>query len=305
MGLAESDPQVRPGALHTSRSGESIREYTCRVPRPRAMNSRLRLASVCVIPVLFAVWASASAPHSPQNARPGKRTIRNPLSRRFGPRSSGSLSSPKLYVKLGQAYWNENDYPQAFDAFKQAVTLAPTSAEAHNWLGAFLMGRGNLPDAISQLRKAVSLDPKYARAHTNLGSALAKSGDLAGAVTSFQKALALEPNSWAAHLNLGLALRENGDAAGALVHLRRVAQAQPKNPTVQCELGQTLRQNGDLSAAVDAFQRALDIDPEMREAYYGLGFTLKQQAAATRKASAAIAVDQSVPCPGEVCLVPR
>ncbi len=247
------------------------------------MNSRLRLASVCVIPVLFAVWASASAPHSPQNApqasdsQPSVAQIRSALQR--------EPSSPKLYVKLGQAYWNENDYPQAFEAFKQAVSLAPSSAEAHNWLGAFLMGRGNLPDAISQLRKAVSLDPKYARAHTNLGSALAKSGDLAGAVTSFQRALALEPNSWAAHLNLGLALRENGDAAGALVHLRRVAQAQPKNPTVQCELGQTLRQNGDLSAAVDAFQRALDIDPEMREAYYGLGFTLKQQAAATRKAS--------------------
>jgi tetratricopeptide (TPR) repeat protein len=247
------------------------------------MNSRLRLASVCVIPVLFAIWASASAPHSPQNAlqasdsQPSVAQIRSALQR--------EPSSPKLYVKLGQAYWNGNDYPQAFEAFKQAVTLAPTSAEAHNWLGAFLMGRGNLPDAISQLRKAVSLDPKYARAYTNLGSALAKSGDMAGAVTSFQKALALEPNSWTAHLNLGLALRENGDAARALVHLRRVAQAQPKNPTLQCELGQTLRQNGDLSAAVDAFQRALDIDPEMRQAYYGLGFTLKQQAAGTRKAS--------------------
>ena len=248
------------------------------------MNSRFCLASVCVIPVLFAVWACASTPLSPQNPRQASGTDAQPSVAQIRSALRREPSSPKLYVKLGQAYWNENDYPQAFDAFKQAVTVAPSSAEAHNWLGAFLMGRGNLPDAISQLRKAVSLDPHYARAYTNLGSALAKSGDLAGAVISFQRALALEPNSWAAHLNLGLALRENGDAAGALLHLRRVAQAQPKNPTVQCELGQTLRQNGDLPAAVDAFQRALDIDPEMREAYYGLGFTLKQQAAATRKA---------------------
>src|SRR3954447_11072228 len=249
------------------------------------MNSRFCLASVCVIPVLFAVCASASVPLLPQNARQVSESDERPSVAQIRSALQREPSSPRLYVKLGQAYWNENDYPQAFEAFKQAVSLAPSSAEAHNWLGAFLMGRGNLPDAISQLRKAVSLDPKYARAHTNLGSALAKSGDLAGAVISFQKALALQPNSWAAHLNLGLALRENGNAAGALVHLRRVAQAQPKNSTVQCELGQTLRQNGDLSAAVDAFQRALDIDPEMREAYYGLGFTLKQQAAATRKAS--------------------
>ena len=193
-------------------------------------------------------------------------------------------ANPKLYIKLGQGYWNGGDYQQAFEAFKKAVQLAPGSAEAHNWMGAFLMGQGNLPDATSELRKAVSLDPKYARAYTNLGSALAKGGDLSGAVSAFQKALALEP-SWAAHLNLGLAMRENGDAAGALVHLRRVAQAQPKNPTVQCELGQTLRQNGDLAAAVASFERALDLDPEMREAYYGLGFTLKQQAAAARRGS--------------------
>ena len=37
------------------------------------------------------------------------------------------------------------------------MKLAPASAEAHNWLGAFLMGRGNLPDSISELRRAVAL----------------------------------------------------------------------------------------------------------------------------------------------------
>lgn len=188
--------------------------------------------------------------------------------------------NPKLYVKLGRAYWDRNDYQHAFDAFQQAVRVGPSSAEAHNWLGAFLMSRGNLPSAISELRKAISLDPTYARAYTNLGSALAQSGDLAEAVAAFQKALALEPNSWSAHLNLGIALRENGDAEGALVHLTRVAKAQPRNAAIQCELGQTYRQSGDLAHAVAAFDRALEFDPEMREAYYGLGFTLKQQGAA-------------------------
>jgi tetratricopeptide (TPR) repeat protein len=236
--------------------------------------------------VQLGAWSLAAVPLSAERAGDTRQhdeessVIQIQASIKREPRNSA------LYIKLGQVCWKNGDYQQAFDAFKQALTLAPASAEAHNWLGAFLMGRGNLPDAISELRKAVSLDPRYARAYTNLGSALAKSSDLGGAVDAFQKALALEPNSWAAHLNLGLALRENGDSAGALVHLRRVVQAQPRNPTVQCELGQTLRQNGDLSAAATAFERALEIDPEMREAYYGLGFTLKQQAAAARKGAA-------------------
>jgi tetratricopeptide (TPR) repeat protein len=246
------------------------------------------LASTCVISLLFVVWSPAEAALLAGTAEQTERTDASRSPAEIQASLQREPNNAKLFIKLGQAYWNDGDYQPAFEAFKQAVKLAPASAEAHNWIGAFLMGRGNLPDAISELRKAVSLDPKYARAYTNLGSAFAKSGDLPGAVSAFQKALALEPNSWAAHLNLGLALRENGDAARALVHLRRVAEAQPQNPTVQCELGQTLRQNGDLSAAGAAFERALEIDPEMRAAYYGLGFTLKQQAAAAHKAPTAL-----------------
>jgi len=247
------------------------------------MRLTLRLAFATVVLSAVFVRSLAQAPLPKDKQIPAKETETAPSLSEIQRSIKRDPKNAKLYVQLGQSYWNSGDYQLAFEAFKQAVALAPTSAEAHNWMGAFLMGRGNLTDSISELRKAASLDPKYARAYTNLGSALAKSGDLAGAVTAFQKALALEPNSWAAHLNLGLALRENGDAANALVHLRRVAQAQPRNPTVQCELGKTLRQNGDLSAAAAAFERALEIDPEMREAYYGLGFTLKQQAATTRK----------------------
>ena len=247
----------------------------------------LRLSSALAILLLLVSWSSAQASGSRKSTAPTKETDAIPSIEQVEAAIQREPHNPKLFIQLGQAHWNASEYEAAFEAFKEAVKLAPASAEAHNWMGAFLMGRGNLPDSISELRKAVSLDPKYARAHTNLGSALAKSGDLAGAVTAFQKALTLEPNSWVAHLNLGLALRENGDAAKALVHLRRVAEAQPKNPTVQCELGKTLRQNGDLAAAVAALERALEIDPEMREAYYGLGFTLKQQAAAERKTSAA------------------
>ena len=84
----------------------------------------------------------------------------------------------RLHVALGLAYWDQNDYPHALEAFQRAVKVGPGSAEAHNWLGVALMGKADLPGAIAEFRKAVALDPKYARAYTNLGSALAKSGDL-------------------------------------------------------------------------------------------------------------------------------
>ena len=195
-------------------------------------------------------------------------------------------NNPRLFVALGLAYWDKDDYPHAFEAFQHAVKVGPSSAEAHNWLGVALMEKADLPGATAEFRKAVSLDSKSTRAYTNLGSALAKSGDLTGAVQAFQKALALEPNSLAAHMNLGVALREKGDAEGALIHLRRVAAATPTNANVQYELGQTLRQSGDLAGAIAAFERALQIDPELREGYYALGVALKQQSASTRRPGA-------------------
>jgi tetratricopeptide (TPR) repeat protein len=192
---------------------------------------------------------------------------------------------PKLYVELGLAYWDTNDYPHAFEAFQQAVKLGPTSAEAHNWLGVALMEKSDLPSAIAELRKAVSLDPKYTRAYANLGSALSTSGDLSEAVEVFKKALAVEPNSPAAQLNLGIALRQKGDAEGALLYLRGVVKAQPGNFRFQYELGQTLRQSGDLQGAVAAFEKAVEINPELNEGYYGLGLALKQQSASAHKPS--------------------
>src|SRR6516165_7185414 len=55
-------------------------------------------------------------------------------------------ANSKLYVRLGLAFWARNDYAQAFEAFERAVKLGPSSAEAHNWLGAALMQKGDFPN---------------------------------------------------------------------------------------------------------------------------------------------------------------
>jgi tetratricopeptide (TPR) repeat protein len=191
--------------------------------------------------------------------------------------------NPRLYVELGLAHWDRNDYPHALAAFQRAVKVGPSSAEAHNWLGVAILEKADLPGAILEFKKAVSLDAKYPRAYSNLGSALAKSGELGQAVEMFRKALVLEPDNMAAHMNLGVALREKGDAEGALVHLRQVAGADPSNAGVQYELAQTLRQCGDLAGAIRAFENALRINPELREAYYGLGLALKQESMLSNK----------------------
>ena len=191
--------------------------------------------------------------------------------------------NPKLHVALGLAFWRQNDFPHALEAFQRAVKLGPNSADAHNWLGVANLEKGDFTGAIAEFRKAIVLDPKYTRAYANLGSALNKNGELPEAVKVFRKAVALAPNSPVAHMNLGVALRAQGDAKGALVHLRFVAEHEPDDANARFMLGQTLQQSGDLTGAIEAFEKTLRIDPEFREAYYALGSALKQQAASMPK----------------------
>ena len=68
---------------------------------------------------------------------------------------------PKLHVALGLAYWGRNDVSACARRRSGAPwRSAPSSAEAHNWLGVALSEAADLPGAIAELRKAVELDPE-------------------------------------------------------------------------------------------------------------------------------------------------
>jgi tetratricopeptide (TPR) repeat protein len=239
------------------------------------MNSRSKKARVSSLLVFVLSSTLAGRTQVSENAPASVSQIKEKLKQH--------PDSSKLYVALGLAYWEQNDYPHALQAFELAVKLSPASPEAHNWLGVATLEKGNLPAAIAEFRKATALDSKYARAYTNLGSALGKSGELAAAVDAFRRALSLEPDNLAAHMNLGLALRRNGDAKGALPHLRLVAERDANNANAQYVLGQNLQQSADLPGAIAAFESTVRINPAFREGYYALGLALKQQAASLRK----------------------
>lgn len=224
----------------------------------------------CAVQLAAQGGGSASAPNGPSPSEIKSELERDP-------------ANPKLLMRLGRIYFEQNNFPLALEAFQRAVEVGPTSSEAHNWLGVAFMQRGDFPGAVSEFRRAIALNPKYGRAYTNLGSALSKSGQLPEGLKAFEKALALEPNSEAAHLNLGIALRESGDAKGALVHFNRVARAEPNNALLQKEIGQAREQSGDLAGAVSAYERSLELNPALSESYYDLGLALKQQSAALHK----------------------
>ena len=111
-----------------------------------ASDRLLRLVgAIAMFSLLFWLPACSSAP---------KPTVRVPLA--VGP------GVPPMVVKLtqqGTQAHQSGQYEQAQTYFEQAVSLAPTSAEAHYNLGLSLFARGDTDRAREQFIEAANLAP--------------------------------------------------------------------------------------------------------------------------------------------------
>ena len=165
-------------------------------------------------------------------------------------------SKDLLWGRLGQTYLGAaakassggdraaatDDYSQAAEAYRKAISLKPAEAGYHNNLGQALAKLGKTDDAIAEYTTAAQLDPSQAGTYYfNLGAVLTNAGKLDDANAAFDKALAADPTRSEAYYWKGVNL-----------------------------LGKaTLDKNGKMVAppgTADAFKKYLELDPSGRYA---------------------------------------
>src|SRR5205823_6325846 len=97
-----------------------------------------------------------------------KRTIaRRPITRPTTRRTQRPTTArPTLdaddYNDQGDAFLNAGKYPEAINAYKQAVRLKPDMAEAHYSLGWIYNETNQYAQAVDSLKQAVHYKPDYA-----------------------------------------------------------------------------------------------------------------------------------------------
>lgn len=109
----------------------------------------------------------------------------------------------------------------AMEAYRRALELEPSHADAHLNLGRLLHEAGRVGEAEGHYREAATADPRSARAFFNLGVALEDQGSPVGSRQAYEAALRLDPELAVAHFNLSRLLEAEGDETGALAHLAR------------------------------------------------------------------------------------
>ncbi len=92
------------------------------------------------------------------------------------------------YYKYGLILSEEGRYEDAAKAFRQALGIKPSWAEAHSLLGSVLTQTGDLHGAEQELRQAVKVKPDYAEGWNYLGEFLKAHGKEKEAQEAFAKA---------------------------------------------------------------------------------------------------------------------
>ena len=88
---------------------------------------------------------------------------------------------------------------------------------------------GSPGEARAAYRKALELDPTHADAHVNLGRLLHESGDPEAAEPHYAAALATRPGDATAAFNLGVALEDLGKIPEALLAYQKAVMVDPEN----------------------------------------------------------------------------
>jgi tetratricopeptide (TPR) repeat protein len=146
---------------------------------------------------------------------------------RIEPRSRDRASAYEYYLEGCRLDEDEQTFDRAEAAYRRALELDPSLANAVTNLGNLEYRRGRVGDARTQYLRALQIDPDQPEALYNLGFLALELGSAEQAVELFERALASDPSFADAHFNLALAYEELGDPRSAKSHWREYLSVEP------------------------------------------------------------------------------
>jgi len=183
-------------------------------------------------------------------------------------------SDAYAHYTLGMSLTMARLYKEAKDAFRSAVELDSTFADAWTNLGVVEKECGDLAAATLSYENALTLQPNDPIIHNNQGNMLLACGDVSSAMSAYRRAVELKPDYVDAKVNLALAYREQGDPEHALKYLEEIDREHPNEASVLNSLGNALRHAERFEEARTALECAINLSPDHAEAHNNLGLVM-------------------------------
>jgi len=158
----------------------------------------------------------------------------------------------------------------AEQALKQAVAIAPDSADAQRLAGVVQLMRGNPGNAVGHLHRAVELRPGDFYAHMDLGNALFACRDTQAALASLRHACELAPDAAGTWYNLGRTLHIAQRIEEARPALLRAHALDPSHAMTSMILASVQNSLGEIAEAAGLYRGVLKNQPDHARAWFEL-----------------------------------
>jgi tetratricopeptide (TPR) repeat protein len=144
-----------------------------------------------------------------------------------GGRESDHKRAYESYLEGCRLDEDEATFEGAEAAYRRALQLDPSLANALTNLGNLMFKRAQHTEAEGFYRRALAIDPEQPEAFYNLGFLLYDRGEIPEAIASFKRALASDPSFADAHFNLAMAYHDAGRGKDARQHWEAYLRLDP------------------------------------------------------------------------------
>ncbi len=200
--------------------------------------------------------------------------------------------NPTVFSSLGLAYYNLNDYSNAIEFFKRALSAVSSSdrgpitaldrikpAEIHAHLGYSYMKMNDLSSAVAHFEVACQLDPSVG-CHRNLGQIYYQLKKWDECIRELSGVLSQEKSDPDDYGMLGVAFSQKGENAKAIFIFEeglKQSSDRAKQAHFHTNLGNLYLQNKETDVAMRQFQFAIDKNWNDADSHVGLAVAYLQQ----------------------------
>lgn len=187
----------------------------------------------------------------------------------------------KLFAGVGEYYMDRDNYNQAIDLFREALTLNPENVVAQTGLSEALALKGNellvkdsFPVARTFFEEALKYNSKNAPAYYGLAEVLTEMGKEDEAANNYELALSNDKDLSELYTPLGALYYQKGEIAKAESYLTKAVAASANDPQAHYYLGLVRYSQGQNDAALAALKKSQSLDASNPEVSFYIGSTL-------------------------------
>lgn len=176
------------------------------------------------------------------------------------------------FYEEGMRALDQRDHVTAFEAFRRAVSLDSSLANAHYALGMLYKERKAWKESSRSFQAATEAYPNYIEAYCELGEVYLQAlAQVTEATHSLEKAVQLAPKHARARRLLGTAYLRDNRSDAAIRELLHAVELKPDDEKALYTLGLTYLQQSRFDEAIDCFKQAIKLNPFHAQAHFNLG----------------------------------